>query len=174
MKERIDIRVSLPGDWPWIESLYPAAFPHEDLLPLVHALRGEASALSLVAVVGASPAGHAIFTRCTATGCANEVALLGPLAVVPNLQGSGVGSALVSAGLERLAREHVTRVYVLGDPAYYGRFGFAQEMDVDPPYPLPPEWRTAWQSISLGAAQSPCRGTLCVPQPWRDGVLWAP
>jgi putative acetyltransferase len=174
VKERIEIRVSLPGDRPWIESLYPAAFPHEDLLPLVQALLEEASALSLVAVVGASPAGHAIFTRCTVTGCADEVALLGPLAVMPNLQGSGIGSALVSAGLERLVREHVTHVYVLGDPAYYGQFGFAQEADVDPPFPLPPEWRSAWQSISLGAAQSPCRGTLSVPAPWLQPALWAP
>lgn len=174
MKERIEIRPTLPGDGPWIESLYPAAFPHEDLLPLVQALLEEASAFSLVAVVGASPAGHAVFTGCTVTGCADEVALLGPLAVVPNRQRSGVGSALVSAGLERLARDDVGRVYVLGDPAYYGRFGFAPEADVDPPFPLPREWRTAWQSISLGAALSPCRGTLSVPAPWLRPAVWAP
>jgi putative acetyltransferase len=68
----------------------------------------------------------------------------------------------------------VTRVCVLGDPAYYRRLGFAQERDVDPPYTLPVEWRCAWQSISLRGGSSPCPGTLSVPRPWLQPALWAP
>jgi putative acetyltransferase len=47
-----------------------------------------------------------------------------PLAVLPAFQRLGIGSALVSAGLERCRVERHSRVLVLGDPAYYSRFGF--------------------------------------------------
>ena len=49
---------------------------------------------------------------------------LAPLAVLPAFQRLGVGSALVSAGLERCRGNGYTRVLVVGNPAYYGRFGF--------------------------------------------------
>ncbi|MHA1189117.1 MAG: GNAT family N-acetyltransferase, partial [Alphaproteobacteria bacterium] len=65
-------------------------------------------------------------------------------------------------------------VYVLGDPAYYRRLGFESEDSVKPPYPLPEEWRGAWQSLGLGAGKPPLRGKLSVPQPWRQRALWAP
>jgi putative acetyltransferase len=44
--------------------------------------------------------------------------------VVPAFQRLGIGSALVSAGLERCRLERQARVLVLGDPVYYARFGF--------------------------------------------------
>ena len=65
-------------------------------------------------------------------------------------------------------------VCVLGDPAYYGRFGFEPDDRVAPPYPLPQEWRSAWQSLSLCGNDRPARGTLSVPPPWRQPALWAP
>lgn len=173
--ERLHIRDSLPGDEAAIEALYPAAFPDEDLLPVVQALLQDATVvLSLVGTVGASMVGHALFTTCAVSGCHDRVALLGPLAVGPPWQRQGFGGALVRAGLRRLDRAGVTRVCVLGDPAYYGRFGFGPEADVDPPYALPAAWRPAWQSASLGAVGAPVRGTLAVPPPWRDPALWAP
>jgi hypothetical protein len=43
----------------------------------------------------------------------------------------------------------VGKVLVLGDPAYYGRFGFAKETAIQPPYPLPEAWDGAWQSLVL-------------------------
>ncbi len=54
---------------------------------------------------------------------------LGPMAVLPNFQRQGVGSALVEAGLSacRAARELV--VVVLGHPSYYPRFGFQPAWD---------------------------------------------
>lgn len=49
--------------------------------------------------------------------------LIGPLAVLPSRQGQGVGAALMEEGLRRL--RHVLRgAALVGDPAYYGRFGF--------------------------------------------------
>lgn len=175
MTGKIEIRESLPGDVAWIERLYPEAFPDEDLLPLVRELlREEAIVLSLVGIADEAPAGHVIFTTCGLAGGSDKVALLGPLAVAPDRQGQGLGSAMVRAGLRRLEKAGTQRVYVLGDPAYYGRFGFAPDDGVAPPYPLPEEWRGAWQSLGLRGDEPPLQGKLSVPRPWRRQDLWAP
>lgn len=175
MPDDIDIRETGPDDLAALEALYPAAFPAEDLLPLVRDLLKEGAAvLSLAAVAGARPVAHVAFTTCGLTGGSDKAALLAPLAVAPDRQGRGIGSALVRAGLRRLARAGVAHVFVLGDPAYYGRFGFVPEHRVAPPYPLPAAWREAWQSLALDGAQAPPAGKLTVPRPWRDPKLWAP
>jgi putative acetyltransferase len=173
--ERIEIRESLPSDIASIEKLYPDAFPDEDLLPLVRELLQETPiALSIVGIIGTSLVGHVIFTTCGIAGYTDKVALLGPLAVVTAWQRQGFGSAIVRAGLQQLENTGVIQVYVLGDPTYYGRLGFVPEVGVTPPYPLPEEWRGAWQSIKLRSAEPPARGKLSVPQPWLQPALWAP
>ena len=175
MSPETEIRESLPGDRAAIESLYPAAFPDEDLLPLLRALLQEpAGVLSLVATVDAAIAGHVLFTNCGIAGTTEALALLGPLAVATARQRQGVGSALVRTGLQRLEDAGVAQVCVLGDPGYYGRFGFAPEEAVAPPCPLPGEWRAAWQSITLSHAEPSRPGTLTVPPPWQQPALWGP
>ena len=158
-----------------IEGLYPDAFPDEDLLPLVRALlRKAAIVLSLVGIADRASVGHAVFTTCGIVGRADRVALLRPLAVTPARQRQGIGEAIVRAGLRRVEDAGTTRVYVLGDPAYYGRFGFEPDVGVAPPYPLPEAWRGAWQSLGLGGNGPRLRGELSVPQAWRQKALWAP
>ena len=174
MTETIEIRESMRGDVAALEALYPAAFPDEDLLPLVKDLLEEPGVLSLVGIVEEAPAGHVIFTTCGIAGWTGTVALLGPLAVDPTRQRQGVGSAIVRAGVQAMEKAGASRTYVLGDPAYYGRFGFKPDDAVAPPYPLPEAWRSAWQSLGLGGDTPPPRGTLTVPQPWRRPALWAP
>jgi putative acetyltransferase len=170
-----EIRESEAGDRRAIEALYPEVFPREDLLPLVRALLDEGAAvLSLVAVVERAVAGHGVFTRCSVAGSSAPVALLGPVAIAPRLQKRGLGSALIRDGFRRMEAEGAAQVCVLGDPAYYKRFGFAPERHVAPPYALPEEWRGAWQSVRLGGGHSIVDGKLTVPQPWRDPALWAP
>ena len=173
MIESIEIRESVPGDLASIEKLYPDAFPDEDLVSLVRELLQEASdALSLVGIIHSSLVGHVIFTTCGIAGCSDRVALLGPLAVAGAWRRQGIGGAIVRTGLQRLEEAGLTCVYVLGDPAYYGRLGFVPTAYVAPPYPL--EWREAWQSMSLGGAGPPHQGKLSVPQPWLKPALWAP
>jgi len=173
--EEIEIRESEPGDHAAIEAHYRETFPQEDLLPLVGALLNEGkSLLSLVALRGGAVVGHGAFTICDIEGSNARVALLGPLAVAPAAQQHGIGSAVVRAGLERLEQEGVAAVLVLGDPAYYRRFGFAPETRVATPCALPEEWRGAWQSLSLGGAAPVAGGSLRVPTPWRDPALWGP
>lgn len=57
-------------------------------------------------------------------GSCEEALLLGPLAVDPALQGSGVGSSLVRYSLEKAKAAGYERVLLVGDADYYGRFGF--------------------------------------------------
>lgn len=175
MIEEIQIRESQPSDAASIESLYPDAFPDEELLPLVRELLSAKSiCLSLIGIVDRALVGHAIFTACSIGGGPENVSLLGPLAVASDLQRQGVGSALVREGFRRLKRSGAVHVYVLGDPAYYQRFGFRPESDVAPPYPMPEEWRGAWQSVSLNGDEPPAEGMLCVPPQWDQPALWAP
>ena len=175
MIEKIDIRESLPNDVGSIEKLYPDAFPDEDLLPLVRELQREGSGVvSLVGMADQTLAGHVIFTTCGVVGRPEKVALLGPLAVAPAWQRQGIGSALVRAGLRRVEDAGAKQVYVLGDPGYYGRFGFEPDDSVTPPFALPEEWRGAWQSLSLRGNKPHLHGELSVPQPWRRQALWAP
>ena len=175
MLEKLEIRESNRDDLVAIESLYPEAFPDEDLLPLVRGLLIDAvTAISFVATIERRVVGHAIFTRCGVSGQSVDVALLGPLAVAPAWQRQGIGSAIVRAGLRRLEDAGVIRLYVLGDPDYYGRLGFLPESLVEPPFSLPAEWVGAWQSQCLGEAATACAGKLSVPPQWRQPALWAP
>jgi predicted N-acetyltransferase YhbS len=52
------------------------------------------------------------------------VLALGPIGVIPDRQGNGMGSALVRAALAGAAERDEVAVILLGAPAYYGRFGF--------------------------------------------------
>jgi putative acetyltransferase len=81
--------------------------------------------LSLVAADAAGEiVGHAGFSP-VETNMPGRWFGLGPLSVKPSEQRTGVGSALVRAGLAELANMGAAGVVLVGEPAYYGRFGFA-------------------------------------------------
>lgn len=175
MNEQFNIRVSTASDHIAIAALYHEAFAGEDLGRLIgDLLAGRDDVLSLVCDENNDITGHILFSQCSIDASPTRAALLGPLAVLPVRQRRGTGNALVRDGLARLADDDVSHVFVLGDPAYYGRFGFKSEADVAPPYPLVAEWRAAWQSHCLAEGVSrPC-GQLVVPEPWQQPALWAP
>ena len=169
----MQIRPSTAEDVDAILDLYPEVFPDEDLVPVVgELLQDPPVRLSLVALADERIVGSVIFTTCAVQGSATRVALLAPLAVAPDCQQQGIGSALVREGLRRLAGARFGMVCVLGDPAYYGRFGFRQDDHVEPPYPLPAEWAGAWQSQLLGDAAT-LSGRLVVPPQWQRAELWS-
>jgi putative acetyltransferase len=168
----VQVRDSTGEDIPAVVALYPRAFPEEDLVPLVTALLEDTSIrMSLVATMDGQIIGNVIFTTCGVEGDSVSVALLAPLAVAPDCQRQGVGSALVKEGLNRLTEAGCDLVCVLGDPAYYGRLGFTPESSIEAPYALPPEWTDAWQSQRLGDVAS-CAGKLLVPAQWQHAGLW--
>jgi putative acetyltransferase len=173
MISNLEIRESLSGDTAGIEKLYAEAFPDEDLLPLVRELLGLGlGVVSLVGVRENTIIGHINFTFCNVEGEERKVALLAPLAVTPALQKQGIGSRLIQTGFEKLKKAGIAHIFVLGDPAYYGRFGFRTEDRIATPYPLPTEWRGAWQSVKLIDEDAPIEGRLSVPEPWRHVALW--
>ena len=175
MTENLKIRDGAPADFGALELLYPKAFPDEDLLPLLRDLLPDtAVATSIVAEIDTEIIGHVAFTKCGVDGKQANAALLAPLAVTPAWQGQGIGSALVRAGLRRMNDENVRFVYVLGDPAFYGRLGFLPESSIRPPYHLPAEYEGAWQSQILCETEAASSGELSVPKQWRQPLLWAP
>ena len=106
---------------------------------IVDGLR-EAGALtiSLVAHDGDRVVGHVAVSP-VAVADAKGWYGLGPVAVIPELQGKGIGSALVGEALDRLRLSGASGCVVLGEPAFYTRFGFAHDpslfyADVPPPY----------------------------------------
>ncbi|MEZ6065774.1 MAG: N-acetyltransferase [Planctomycetaceae bacterium] len=98
--------------------------------------------------------------------------ILAPLAVRPEFQRQGIGTAVVEAGIQQLVEQGVDIVFVYGDPAYYARYGFepASAASFHAPYPL--QYPFGWQARCLTAsAKLPAAATLtCVAL--RDPALW--
>jgi putative acetyltransferase len=177
----LDIRETTAADIPAIAAFYPRAFPDEDLVPLVRELLREPDGvLSLTALLSDQVAGHVIFTICGLdSNPAVKVAVLGPLAVTPERHRQGIGAALIRDGVVRSGALGAETALVLGDPSYYGRFGFKAESGIKPPYhvaddQLPPEWRGAWQSMTIDGNDTPRTGTVMVPTPWQHRNMWLP
>lgn len=106
-----------------IHAIHSAAFGRPDEADLVDALRaGGWAEISLVAGKGGQIAGHVLLSRLAAP---MRALALAPVAVHPDRQGSGVGSALIREGLRIAAEQGWEAVFVLGEPAYYRRFGFS-------------------------------------------------
>ena len=166
------IRESVPKDREVLQKLCLAAFPDEPLWPLVTALLEWEGVRSLVAEQSGSVLGHGLFTPCEVTGYEAPVALLGPLAVIPDRQRDGIGSRLIEAGIDQLTKAGFSHLFVLGDPAYYGRFGFQPDERVAPPYALPEAWAWAWRSLPLSRDVPSLTSTLSVPTPWQDAGFW--
>jgi putative acetyltransferase len=122
----LHIREERAGDEARVAELVEAAFGQPEEARLVEALRRDADpTLSLVAEVEGRIAGHIFFSP-VAIECAGAPPCggLAPVAVDPERQGLGIGSALVRAGLVRCPDLGWRAVFLLGNPAYYGRFGF--------------------------------------------------
>lgn len=123
----ITIRPEVPGDAGALRALQESAFGRADEAALVDALRDAGRSLvSLVAVVDRELAGHLLYSP-VHIGAGDDAlpgAGLGPVAVLPAMQGRGIGTALIEAGHRHLREQGCAFVVVLGEPAFYSRFGF--------------------------------------------------
>jgi len=119
------IRPETVDDFQAVGALLIAAFAGDAEAKLVDALRRDGDATcALVAIVDDCIAGHILFSPLVIEGVTSAVALA-PLAVAQVHRRRGVGEALVRAGLDECRRLGFEAVVVLGDPDYYGRFGFS-------------------------------------------------
>jgi len=94
---------------------------------MVDALRtADAVTLSMVAVMGDEVVGHVLVTPVTVRTEHGDESLvgLGPVAVLPEQQGRGIGTLLIETALESLREARHAGVVVVGHPGYYPRFGF--------------------------------------------------
>jgi putative acetyltransferase len=123
----LSIRPEAPADAPAIRRVLEAAFPTPDEARLVELLRAAGHLLiSLVAEEDEVIVGHIAFSPVGIDDAAGEEAGVGlaPLAVLPDHQRRGIGSRLVRDGLAACERAGYGFVVVLGEPAFYRRFGF--------------------------------------------------
>lgn len=159
------VRAEGPGDAEAIAAVHREAFDDEAEARLVDALRagGRFGAdMSLVAATAAGEiVGHVVFSwaALTVAGRSIRTVALAPLGVRPGVQRRGVGTGLVREGLRRLRQLGVEAVVVLGDPAYYRRFGFRAALAAGLASPYAGPHLQALVLVS-GALVDGCEGTL--------------
>lgn len=130
---RLNIEVSneRSGDDAKIHQVTKRAFlsaPHTDHTEqfIVDALRrAGALTISQVAKADGEIIGHVAISPVTLSGGASGWFGLGPVSVLPDYQGLGIGSKLIQSALSALKASGASGCVVLGDPGYYGRFGFS-------------------------------------------------
>ena len=130
-------------DWWEVEGLYDLCFaPGREALSSYRLRDGDdpVAGLSLVARDGDGILGGAIrFWPVQIGTAADKALLLGPVAVHPTRQGEGLGGLMIRAALDRATPLGWTRVLLVGDAPYYGRFGFTLRPGVLMPPPTNPD-----------------------------------
>lgn len=147
-------RKECPADIDAVFALHTAAFPSDAEARLVNALRAAADpVISLVVEDTGVVVGHILFTPVSLAGCANgDIMGLAPMAVIPARQQSGIGCALVAAGLDACRAQGARAAVVLGHPQYYPRFGFvpASRFGIASIYDAPDEAFMALELVPNG------------------------
>jgi putative acetyltransferase len=150
----IRIRTETAADVPAIEAVTISAFlhaPHTSHTEqfIVSALRTAGLlTISLVAEADGTVIGHVAVSPVSISDGASGWYGLGPLSVVPEHQGRGVGSRLMHEALRTLRKQGAAGCVLLGEPKYYTRFGFQADPNLILP-DVPPEY---FQAISLDSS----------------------
>lgn len=141
----INIRNELPQDICLIEVVTVAAFKeapqtsHTEQF-IVNALRkSDALTISLVAEDDDQVIGHVAVSPVTISDGSEHWYGLGPISVLPERQGQGIGTMLMTRALKRLRALGAEGCVLLGDPNYYKRFGFNPDDRLILP-DVPPEY----------------------------------
>ncbi|WP_149179330.1 GNAT family N-acetyltransferase [Streptomyces sp. TRM49041] len=160
-------RPETPADIPSVRAIDLAAFDTPLEADLVDALREDPAwidGLNLVATDPQDrPVAHALLTRCHIG--TTPALCLAPVAVLPEHQRTGAGTAAVTAALRAAAELAEAYVTVLGDPAYYPRFGFtrASAHGIGLPVDVPDD---ALMALSLDPDRPLPRGTIHYAPPF--------
>ena len=140
------IRKETPNDHEQVRKILALAFGRENEGRLVERLRKSprfVPELSLVAEIGDEIIGHILFfpIAVKSDGPQHSSLALAPVSVVPEYQGKGIGSQLITEGLKRAKELGYQSVIVPGHPEYYPKFGFkpASEWNIRAPFEVPDE-----------------------------------
>jgi len=167
------VRHETETDFAAVDGVHAAAFSDDTSKPvevgLVRALRddpGWIGTLSLVAEVpNVGVVGHVV----SSLGFVGDVPALGlgPIGVLPDHQGRGVGAALIHAVLDGGDRLGYPVVVLLGHVGYYTRFGFvpARNLGISPP---DQGWGDSFQARPLSAWSQSIRGEFRYAAPFED------
>jgi len=138
------IREELPEDIPGVRQVEEAAFGRRAEADLVDGLRWRSAiTLSLVAVENDQVVGHVLFSPGYVISGSVHLPCegMGPVAVLPGFQKRGVGAQLIELGLNKCFAGGAKAIFVLGNPAYYLRFGFirADHFGIQCEFDVPPQ-----------------------------------
>jgi putative acetyltransferase len=170
------IRPETEADREAVRRVHRLAFGQDEEANLVDALRaGGYARVSLVAESDGRVVGHILFSDLpilTDAGTVPAVSLA-PVAVLPDCQRQGVGSALVRRGLEACRDQGHRIALVLGHPTYYPRFGFSAKLAG--PIASPFAAGDAWMAAELAAgALAGVAGWVEYPPPFGAGPYVRP
>ena len=163
----VQVRPERAADDDGIRHVNLLAFEQAAEADLVDALRDSPAwlpELSLVAEENGEIVGHALFTVARLDS-GPEVLALGPMAVLPGHQRSGIGGAMIRAGIERARATDYPLIAVLGHAEYYPRFGFepASAFGISTAYEVPDEY---WMILPLPGYDPGIRGQVVYPPPF--------
>ncbi len=167
----VRMRLETPGDEPGVRHVHERAFPGPEEAAIVDEIRRAAPDgwQSILAVDAQDRVvGHALLSPCPVEDDDGEplavVLAIGPVGVLPELQGRGIGAALMQAAAVLAVARGVPALVLLGYPGYYWRFGFepARRLGLLPPAE---EWPDeAWMGRLLPAWSDQLRGTVRYPE----------
>ncbi|HEY8238414.1 MAG TPA: N-acetyltransferase [Candidatus Limnocylindrales bacterium] len=170
----VTIRAEGPGEADAVRAINDAAFGKPSDGAIVDAIRGTDRWIVGGSLVAEDPDGALVGHLLASEGDLDmpdgkirRIWMVGPVAVIPARQRTGVGSALVQAVIELATERGQPLLCLLGHPSYYPRFGFepARALGIDPARPWPDE---AWMVRRLPAWSPSLRGVARFPDAFPD------
>ena len=175
----VRLRTTTPEESSALADVHRAAFGRDEEADLALALMRDESFVPDCSLAAEDDTGrflgHVLLSRAWLEdddGSRQPLLCLAPLAVVPDAQRSGIGTALVREAIERAQSDGELAMIVLGHPSYYPRFGFTEALPLGicAPYDVPTE---AWMVLELTPqALDGAQGTVKVPTPLDDPEMW--
>lgn len=159
-----------------IYQLHTVAFGRENESLLIEKLKKDTTVfipqLSLIAIKENDIVGHILFTKVKIVNkeiINDNILALAPIAVLPELQRKGIGSELINKGLMLAKNLGFDAVIVLGDPAYYGKFGFLKTSlwKISAPFDDVPEAFFMARELKAGILNS-VSGVVKYPQAFKE------
>jgi putative acetyltransferase len=175
----VHIRTASSIDSDIIHQVHLSAFPDEENAQVAKIAldllveKTQPKTVSLVAEMDGKIVGHICFSP-TYVESNNEFLgyILAPLAILPKYQKQGVGSRLIQEGLMQLKAQNTQIVFVYGDPAYYGKFGFSVEVAEGYNVPYKLKYPFGWQALTLNEKKIEKPVAITCVEPLNNQTLW--